>query len=361
MKKVAAFQMEAVHEDLAAGFFRVFSELGLGCRGYFNQRIAASRGDFFDLVSHPGVEMTWPPYEGRPAWDKVADDVRAQDPSLLYFNTLQRDGIAKWADQFGVPILAVVHNPFLFANSEPCRDLARRGRVDMFGLAPHVVSKLVEAVPELEGRAHVHHPYEWMPDGADAYSEDPEVLDIVVPGAVNFGNRDFEGIIRHLNSGEANHQRPFRFSIVAGGPDRQRLEDQIRLDGLEKWFDLLALDPETNRVPHRDYLSRLYHSHAMLPLLPQGRQDYLRSKITTGVMAALGTGRPMITTRAVGEAYGFTPVQLPDGEPSVIGKADLSGETLANRREEALAIRKAGLEQNTRTLRTVIERALQTA
>lgn len=361
MKQVAAFQMEAVHEDLAAGFFRGFSEMGLGCKGYFNSRIFGSRGDFFDIVRHPNVEMTYPPYEGKPNWNTVAGHVREQAPRLLYFNTLQRDGIAKWGDQFGVPILAVVHNPFLFKRSEPCVDLARRGRIDMFGLAPHVVTKLVELVPELEGRAHVHHPYEWMPDEADRYSEDPDVLDIIIPGAVNFENRDFEGIVAYLNSGDAENQRPFRFAIVAGGPDRGKLEAQIRMDGLEKWFDLLPLHPETRRVPHSDYLNRLYRSHAMLPLLPVNRTDYLVSKITTGIMAALGTGRPIITTRNVGEIYGFTPIDLPDGKPYAIGEADLSATTLANRRAESLAIRKAGLEQNAHTLKMVIDRALQTA
>lgn len=361
MKQVAAFQMEAVHEDLAAGFFRVFSEMGLGCQGYFNNRIFTSRGDFFDTVSHPNISMSYPTYQGRPDWDAVVEKVRAQDPRVLYFNTLQRDGIAIWGDRFNLPILAVVHNPFLFKGSDPCVDLARRGKVDMFGLAPHVVAKLVELVPELEGRAHVHHPYEWMPDDADQYTEDPEVLDIIIPGAVNFENRDFEGIINYLNSGEAEKQRPFRFAIVAGGPDRGKLEEQIRLDGLEKWFDLLPLHPETRRVPHPDYLNRLYRSHAMLPLLPQNRRDYLNSKITTGIMAALGTGRPIITTTRVGKVYGFSAIALPAGQPYAIGEADLSATTLAGRRAESLAIRKAGLEHNARTLKTVLDRVLQAA
>lgn len=355
-REIAAFQMEAVHEDLAAGFFREFSALGYGCRAYFNERIFKLRGDFFSRIAHPNIEVTYPPIEGRPAWDALAERVRAQQPKALYVNTMQRDGIARWVDQFGLPILAVVHNPFLFEASEQCCDLARTGRLDLFGLAPHVVSTLLERVPELEGRAHVHYPYVWMPDGADAYDEDPEVLDIVVPGAVNFENRDFQGLLDFLRSGEANRQRPFKLSILAGGPDRGKLVDAISSYGIERFFDLARLDPETNRVPHETYLKRLHECHAVLPLLPVGRRDYVTSKVTTGVMAGLGIARPIITTSRVGKAYGFAPIETPEDRPFDLRAADLSAETLTHRRAEALKIRSAALAQNQRKIRAILDR-----
>lgn len=356
-RDIAAFQMEAVHEDLAAGFFKVFSDLGLGCTAYFNQRINTSRGDFFDVVSHPNVEVDYPLYEGRPSWDAVAERVKQQAPKALYFNTLQRDGIATWGDRFDLPVLAVVHNPYLFQASGPCRELAKSGRLDMFGLAPHVVSKLIECVPELEGRAHLHLPYVWMPDEADAYTEAPEILDIVVPGAVNFENRDFEGLLNHLKSSDVKGQRPFKLSILAGGPDRAKLEGIIESDGLQRYFDLAPLHPETRRVPHSAYLQRLYSCHAILPLLPVGRPDYIQSKVTTGVMAGLGIGRPIISGQMVASAYGYTPIEIPDDRPFDLAVADLSPSVLAHRRAESLSIRAAALKHNHATIKRVLEKA----
>jgi len=351
---IAAFQMEAVHEDLAAGFFKVFSDAGFGCNGYMTDRIYESRGSFFDTVSHPDVEVEFVHLEGRPAWDALADRVRAQDPKFLYFNTLQRDGIARWADQFDVPILGVVHNPYLFQKADDCRALGRAGKLDVFGLAPHVRRKLIECMPELEGRAHVHYPYVWMPEGRDKYSVDPDVLDIVIPGAVDFANRDFEGLLNYLSQENDTMARPVVFSILAGGPDRKKLEDIILDRNLERFFDMANLDPTSRRVPHSVYLERLYNCHAILPLLPVGRTDYVESKVTTGVMAGIGIGRPIITTEMVGKAYEFTPILVPDDRPFDLSQADISAPTLADRRDESLAIRQRALAHNDRIIRKVL-------
>lgn len=343
---VAAFQFEAVHEDVAAGFFRAFSQLGLSCRGYFNQRIRESRGDFFDLVRHRGVHVSYVPFNDREDWKAVLDEVQRLQPRFLFLNSFQRDGIARWAATFSSPILGVVHNPTLFTNSAPCVELARNGRAELFVLAPHVASKLRTYHPELAHRIHVHFPYEWMMDDEDGYSPAAGTLDVVVSGAVNFRNRDFRGLLDHLDRGEARAQRPFRLWIVAGGPDRAALESASDARGLGHYFRFLPLDPVTGRVPHAEYLRALYRCHAVLPLLPEGRVDYVTSKISTGIAAAVGTGRPIISTSAVAEAYGFVPIELPRGRPFAIGECDLTQRTLEARRAETLALRQRGLDQN---------------
>lgn len=352
---IAAFQMEAVHEDLAAGFFRAFSMAGLVCQAHFNQRILGSRGDFFATVTHPNVEARYPNMEGTVNWRALFAEVRETKPKALFFNTLQRDGIASFARSFDLPVLCVVHNPFLFRDSQECRALAKRGALEVFGLAPHVMNSLRREIPELEGHVHVHRPYEWMVDGADCYEGDPLTLDIVIPGAVDYNNRGFGPLVEWLSGLDSTKVRPFRFSILAGGPDRKRLEDDIGRLGLQRYFHLAPLHPLTKRVPHENYLRHLYQCHAMLALLPPGRTDYLTSKISTGIMAALGTGRPIIAPASVGRAYGFTPIEVPEDRPHDLEGADLSKMTLESRRLESLALRSRGLEENQHTLEAILE------
>lgn len=351
---IAAFQMEAVHEDLAAGFFRVFSDSGLTCQAHFNRRILGSRGNFFATVRHRNVGVRYPIMDGAPAWRKLFEDVRATKPKALFFNTLQRDGIASFARSFDLPVLCVVHNPLLFRDSRECRALAQRGGVEVFGLAPHVVEALRREVPELEGHVHLHRPYEWMMDEADCYESDPLTLDIVIPGAVDYNNRGFESLVEWLAGLVPEKVRPFRLSILAGGPDRGRLEDDIRRHGLQRYFHLAPLHPETRRVPHENYLRQLYQCHAMMALLPAGRMDYLTSKISTGIMAALGTGRPIIAPASVGNAYGFTPIEVPEDSPCDLTKADISPDRLAFCRNEALQLRAEGLQYNDEVIRVVL-------
>ena len=353
---VAAFQMEAVHEDLAAGFFKVFSERGLRTKGFFNERIRNSRGDFFAAVPHKKTRVEYHPLEARLDWEELARRARFHRPKALYFNTLQRDGMAGWADGFHLPILAVVHNPQLFQQSEPCRELVRKGKIDVFGLAPHVRDDLLRRCPELEGRVHVHYPYVWSGDDFPRPRTDSDVLTIAIPGAVDFRNRDFEGLITFLKERGRLIERPIRLSVLAGGPDRARLEELITEYKLAEYFHLAELDPETRRVPHRVYLEGLYQSDATLALLPSGRQDYLQSKITTGIVASQALARPIIAPKEVGDVYGFNALETPASRPFDLEAIDLSADGLARRQAEGEARRKECLHENKVVLDAVLDR-----
>ncbi len=347
-------QMEAVHEHITAGFFKVFSELGVTCNGHFNRRILQLNGDLFNHLSYAGVHVDYPVLVGRHCWQALADRIITESPELLFFNTFQKDGIAGWAEQFDRPVIAIVHNPGKFADSEVCMRWARSGRLTVFCLAEHVQKSLLKRVPELEGRVHVHYAYEVLPPGPDEYDADADVLNIVIPGSVNYLNRGFDGLIDTLKETGSALERPVKFSIIAGGPDRKRLEEDISKYGLEKYFELLPLDPLSGRVPHSLYLEALGSCQAIMPLLPASRIDYLKSKVTSGVLAGLGAARPMICPPEVGEAYGFEPINLPTDRPFDISKADLSPATLRDRRQRGLKIREISNKHN----REVIERVL---
>lgn len=356
---ITCLQMEAVHEHITAGFFRVFSELGLTCNGHFNRRILQLNGDIFSRLSYPGVHVDYPVMEGRSCWDAIAARVRSEDPSLIFMNTLQRDGIAEWIEQFDCPVFAIVHNPKLFAQSEACLRWAESGRLTAFCLAPHVARQLKRLVPSLANRTFVHYAFDILPGGIDNFDPEAEVLDIVIPGAVNYRNRGFAGLIETLRDTGHKLPRPLRFTVIAGGPDRARLEADIASHDLQEYFRLMPLDQRSGRVPHHEYLDCLGLCHAIMPLLPHGRQDYLKSKVTSSVLAGLGAARPMICPDVVGRAYNFDPIVVPPNRPYDVSSADLSAQSLAERRQQGLRIRKRGLNHNRRTItRALIESAV---
>lgn len=346
---VCAFQMEGVHEDLMAGALVGFAQNGATVVALPTARIVKSRGDFFSTVSHRDVFVEYTEVESRSDWHALADRVRFLDPDVLFFNTFQRDGVATFARQFDRPIVGVVHNPHLFTGSEECMSLLKEGRLNILGLAHHVVDYMRAALPDYEDQIHLYLPYFWMHDQDDGFvlPDEGDPLSIVLPGAIDYENRDFEGLVAYLASSRITLPRPVQFSIVAGGPNRKDLEQAVEENGLQDWFDFLPLNPETRRVPHQDYLQRIYRCHAMMALLPVGRTDYLKTKITTGIPAAIGVGRPIAAPRSVADVYGFTPIHVAEMYPYDLSKADLSNFALQRLRDEAMRLRSNGLHHNT--------------
>ena len=357
-RDVAAFQMEAVHEDISAGFFKVCSEIKKGVYGYYNRRIEKSRGDFFAEFSLPRIKIEYPELEGRTAWDTLAQRVAQQKPKVLYFNTFQRTGIANWARQFDLPTIGIIHNPKMFCESDECIAYSRRKNFHALVLGDHVRDALLTLAPHLEERVSVYLPYYWTEEAMESYDPAPEVLQIAVPGAVSFQNRDFEGLLDYLSSADLTAQRRFRLLILAGGPDRARLESIIDKRRLKEFFDLAPLNSTTKRVPHSDYLRKLSECHAVLPLLPASRSEYVKSKVTTGIMAGIGTAKPIITTRTVADAYRVDCVMIPDDRPFDIGAANLSPSHLSQVREATYRLRTEALGLNKDRIGSVFSRLL---
>lgn len=351
---ISAFQMEAVHEDISAGFFAVCDQLGIKVNGHYNRRILESRGDFFDWFNYNTVHIDYGMLNGRECWNVLRSRVESERSKVLYFNTFQREGLATWAKDFDLPIIGIVHNPNLFKESPTCCALAREGRFTALCLSDHVKVAIEDRVPELRGRTHVYYPYYWLPEGADRYQVPGDTLDIVIPGAVNFSNRDFSGLLDFLSTQDLSKVRSFKFSILAGGPDHSRLEQEIRERNIAQFFDLAPLDEETKRVPHNVYQQRLARCDAIMLLLPSGRRDYVTTKISTGVAAAFGTGRPVIAPQGVAEVYGFHPLLVPNERPYDIMHTDLSDTALSAARKQMLQRRDQCLSHNAKTLEKIL-------
>ncbi|WP_298361359.1 hypothetical protein [uncultured Litoreibacter sp.] len=326
--RAAAIQCEAVHEDISAGMFRALSNLNVATRTYYNSKIFDSRGDFFAELPVEGLDARYVSYEGAPAWDAVADAIRRQRANFIFANTFQRDGVARWMKQFDLPIMGIVHNPDILRESEHAMDLVREGRVFAFGLAQHVVTKIVDTVPELSGRCAVYNPAYWMDPARNEFDPDDNRRTILIPGAVDYKNRDFERLVAYLASGKLKTEVPVVFQVFTGGPDRQRLEQDIAKNGLEDHFELAPLDPVTGKVPHNRYLAALRRCDALMLLLPESRKDYLTNKLTTGVAAGMGSMRPIIAPDIYGRVYGVPTLATPTDSPFDISSLDLSAANL---------------------------------
>jgi hypothetical protein len=236
--------------------------------------------------------------------------------------------------------------------------LVRRGRLEVFGLAPHVVEVIERDIPALKGHVHLHLPYDWKRPGVCDYAlpGPGERLEIVIPGAVDFKNRAFELLVGHLAQTDLSGLRRFRLVVVAGGADRAALETLVAESGLDDLFDFEPLDPVSGRVPHDRLMARYSASHAFLPLLPPGRFDYVRKKITTGVVAAIGAERPQLAPPGVARAYGFEPLKMPPGRPFDLSQADLSDENLLRLHEKTARIAAEGLAQNRQVISDLLGR-----
>lgn len=335
-----------MHEDVSAGFLLALSQCNIQMQAHFNRKILDQRGDFFAELHIPHLKMVYPPLEGVPAWDAVARAILRQNPQVIFANTFQRDGIAKWLAKFDLPILGVVHNPEILRNSPHAMDLVRRGKVFAFGLAPHVVARILDIVPELHGRCAVYHPVYWMREAEDRFAPDPNLRRIFIAGAVDYNNRDFKRLTGFLAGGGPEPKIPVKFQIFTGGPDRKRLEQEVSDFGLQRFFEFAPLDPQTGRVPHAVYLRGLRACDAVMPLLPQERKDYLVNKYSTGIAAGVGSIRPLIAPKIYGDVYGFAALAPRADNPVDISELDLGLGHLTARRADMRQVWQRAMAQN---------------
>jgi len=356
---IVSIQVGAVHEDLMGGFLRVFEDLNLRTLVILNEKINHLRGSFFDTVNnYPNSQVSFHGFRGVPEWDRVTDRIRQANPRLIFSNTLQLSGPAEMADKLKLPTIGVVHNPRKFTASPECMALAQSGQLDLVGLAPHVKTAIEAAVPNMAGRVHAHFPYEWTPDNYTPKRDYGPVRKICIPGAINYNNRDYAGLVDYLATADFSDTDPFEIHILTGGRDLGRLKDDIASRNIGKYFVFADLEPGFEQIPHATYLRRLYDCDVCLALLPKNAEHYLTFKITTGIMAAIGMGMPIIAPRRVGEVYGFTAIETPEGKGHDFAAADMSPQRLRLLGDQAIQRKAEGLKMNREILEPVLHRIL---
>ena len=355
---VVACQIEAVHEDVLVVMLDALAAHGRGSHALLNARIEAQKGDFFEVVQPKRAQIEYLDCDGQAGWKALEARIRTLHPRLMFFNTFQRRGQALLMRRIGQPAWGVVRNPSIFASFPDCVKAAEEGLIEAFVLAHHVAPALAATVPALKGHIHVHHPIGWVMDGENTWSLPParEPLEIVIPGTVDYKSRAWEALLDHLSQTKPAAARPVRFVVVAGGPDRAHFVDRVAELGLNELFDFVPLDPETRKVPHRALLERLHSCHAMMPMLPPNRMDFLTTKISTSVVTSAGTGRPVLLPRHIAEIYRVPSIDVPRERPFDLSEVDLSDATLTANREAMMARRAEMAQENIDTLKPLLAR-----
>lgn len=300
----AIVQLEGVHEEITPSFIRALNALGYTPHVYLNTQCRAVRGDIFGQIDRLKAEVTYVPLKNRSDWLSLRDKMNEIDYPFVLINTFQREGVSKWAEGLGMPILGVVHNPRIFLSNEASTGLYHQRRAHLICLAPHVASYFRGLDPAgFADRIGVVEPVFWgdQPDhhpDRDAWAAGRR--HVAIPGGVSFRNRDFEGLVAALR--RAGGADGVVFHVLGGGGDRAALEALIAEHGLQKSFVLAPLG-ESGRVQYDAYFEGLGASDLLLPLLPRKNPEYRDHKITSAIPTGLGFGLPLVMDRETMHVY----------------------------------------------------------
>jgi hypothetical protein len=145
----AVVQLEAIHEECIPALVHLLRLNAVEPMVYLNDRILRYR---------PGLRARFPELKGRVKfvpvnhrndWARLHRRIEESEPDLLVVNTYQNPGPVGWSSQWKGPMLGVVHNATLIAQTPLAHEMVARGRVGVLTLAPHVTARLMADDPQL--------------------------------------------------------------------------------------------------------------------------------------------------------------------------------------------------------------------
>lgn len=331
-RKAALVQLEAVHEEVLPSLCAALMANGVEPVLFLNERIRDNRGDLFSLVDAGRYAVHYRPLASRADWQELEDEITAIDElDVVVMTTFQSDGNAQFAERLGKPVIGVVHNPVLFCRSEDCVGLLARRQVTPVSLAPHVTRWMQRHHPATfreVATISVAHCGPVSPEtGPEAFAG---VRRLVIPGAVNFSNRDYAPALDALDvlaeTDPAVYER-LELVIVGGGDDRPALEQLVSSRGHAPRVRLTPLGP-AGAVPHDAYLEELHDASFALPCLAampphtEGFRGYRTFKISGALSASLAFALPAVTDHWTALVYDLPCVaHAPDGLPRALRTA----------------------------------------
>ncbi len=294
----AVVQFEAVHEEVIPSVCHALRENGITPTVFLNQEIANRRGDLFAEICPGEFDYHYVALSSTEDWQRLRARLdRRRSDAFVFFNTFQRPGIARFAADLHKPVLGIVHNPQLFLSHPDCVSFADRDDVRLLTLADHAASYLIAGRQGLIDRVATLAPVYWGAEPAgETAGESREQRRMIVPGAVNFGNRSYDFIFEAFARTPGLTDR-LNVRILGGGPDREALEHRVAKAGLDHAISFSRLNRATGFVDHRDYFDDLRKAAFILPLLPPNRQDYRVYKITAALSTAQGFCIPPLLDR----------------------------------------------------------------
>lgn len=298
MRRCAILQFEARHEETLPSMVAAANAAGYYPHVFLHNRAKRRRGDIFAEVPGFVAEVTYCNFgsddgEGEQGAAGIAalDRVAQPDIDFVLMNSFNRERGCAWALGLKKPVIAVVHNVDHFLNDAFSAPAVGKSNFRFLTLGHHVAGELIGRI----GKAHIDRvdvlePVVWGFDEPAPRGGTPRQISI--PGAINLRTRDYPGLIEALARGT---YPDLRFTLGAGGKDREAVEQAARDRGLASLFDFLPLT--NGQVSHADYFAAIRGAQAILPLTPMDFEQYQRIKITSAVPASVGFAVPMVMDR----------------------------------------------------------------
>ena len=298
MRRCAILQFEARHEETLPSMVAAANAAGYYPHVFLHNRAKRRRGDIFAEVPGFMAEVSYCNFgsddgEGEQGAAGIAalDRVAQPDIDFVLMNSFNRERGCAWALGLKKPVIAVVHNVDHFLNDAFSAPAVGKSNFRFLTLGHHVAGELIGRI----GKAHIDRvdvlePVVWGFDEPAPKGGTPRRISI--PGAINLRTRDYPGLIEALARGS---YPDLRFTLGAGGKDREAVEQAVRDRGLAPIFDFLPLT--NGQVSHADYFAAIRGAQAILPLTPMDFEQYQKIKITSAVPASVGFAVPMVMDR----------------------------------------------------------------
>lgn len=298
MRRCAILQFEARHEETLPSMIAAANAAGFYPHVFLHNRCKRVRGDIFDEVPGFVAEITYLGFGTDDGEGEFEAPVRAAlsranapDIEFVLMNSFNRERGCAWALESDKPVVAVVHNVDHFLTDAFSAPAVGNGRFRFLALGHHVASELIGRI----GKAHIDRmdvlePVVWGFGEPEPSGGAPRR--VAIPGAINLRTRDYPGLLDALSRGG---DPGLRFTLGAGGKDREAVEQAVKDRGLSHLFDFLPLTH--GQVSHADYFAAIRGAQAILPLTPTDFDQYQRIKITSAVPASVGFAVPMVMDR----------------------------------------------------------------
>lgn len=310
--RAAIVQFEAVHEEVIPSIVRALSAGGVAAHAYVNSRAQERRGDLLNTVTETSGRVSYPRIERAADWSTLAQVVAGSGADFVVLNTFQRNSVANWARQVGLPVVGIVHNPKLFLEQDECLRLVRDGMAEILTLAPHVSAWLAAHGPSAYADiGYVSHTFWDLPSVRSLAG----TRRVVIPGSVNYSSRDYLSVLDAMpDIVRAAGSTLIEIVIVGGGPDRDNFQKAVGASRYACNFRFAECNEASGFVDNETYFSHLTEADFILPMLPEARTDYRTFKITSAIPTSVGFCIPAIVDRWTASIYGLPCVTYEAGE-----------------------------------------------
>jgi glycosyltransferase involved in cell wall biosynthesis len=306
--KVCIIQMEAVHEEIIPSLIHALNSIHIKPDVYINKNCKTRRGDVFERIIGLNACINYVPINGKSDWQNLQELIRDKNYNACIFSTYQRKSILDFSLELEIPVFGIVHNvslfieAFLTSRSAKAKQSLIRGIIT---LSEHVSTTLINefkyaSATELE--ISCLKPYFWQ--DISTLSSDIPSLDsttFVIPGGVNFANRDFKGLISAFSEISTSISQ-VHFIVAGGGRDRDSLEATVKDLSLDQYFSF-ATRNTLGWVEYKDYYECISSSAYVLPLT--SNKAYLSTKITSAIPTSIGFCKPSLIPEEQKDLYGI--------------------------------------------------------